>query len=923
MRPSIVAFHLCVALLASWPAGGWAQSAPAAGPSAPALPAGMTRVTSVEGITEYRLANGLQVLLVPDDSKPTTTVNVTYRVGSRHENYGETGMAHLLEHLVFKGTPTTKNVWAEFTQRGLRANGSTWTDRTNYFASFSANDANLAWYLSWQADIMVNSFIAQSDLDTEMTVVRNEFESGENNPSRVLFQRVLAGMYDWHNYGKSTIGARTDIENVDIARLQAFYKLHYQPDNATLVVAGKYDTAQVMGWIAKYFGALPRPQRTIAPAYTLDPPQDGERLLTVRRVGGAPLIYMAYHTPPGAHPDAAAVHLLSGVLGDTPGGRLHKRVVEQRLAAQAFSAALSWAESSPLLLGVGLAPGQDVAQARSAMNAVLDGLQAQPVTAEELERARIGWLNAWDLGFTDPERVGVAMSEAIAQGDWRLYFLLRDRVRAVTLADMQRVAQQWLKPNNRTVAIYEPTAKPERAPQMATVDVAAQVKDYKGDPSVAIAEAFDPSPANIDARSQLAQLPGSIKLALLPKATRGRVVHARLSLRFGTEKSLFGQEAAATLAASLLDKGGAGLTRQQIADQLDKLQAQLSFNAGGDTVFANITTKREHLPAVIELAGRLLRQPNFEAGPLEEARKQWLAGLEQQRKEPEAVVANRVARHGNPYKRGDLRHAQTFEEEEQDARAVTLQQIKDFHRRFYSAAHGEFAAVGDMDAAAVRRALETAFGNWRQPAAGPQPYQRVVRPAVLAAAARFVEQTPDKANANLAGRLVLPINDRHPDFAALSLGNTIFGFFGNSRLWKRIRETEGLSYDVRSGLGWGTLDENTQWTFSAIFAPQNQAKVEAAFRDELARSLKDGFTQAELDQARVGLLNFRRLSRAQDASLAGQLANNLYVGRRFDFAQQTDDAIARLTLEQVNAAWRRHIDEGKLVIAWGGDFKQP
>jgi len=185
-------------------------------------PAGVTRVTAVEGITEYRLPNGLQVLLVPDDAKPTTTVNVTYRVGSRHESYGETGMAHLLEHLIFKGTPTTRNVLGEFSKRGMRANGTTWFDRTNYFASFAANDEQLRWYLAWQADAMVNSFIAKADLDTEMTVVRNEMESGENNPFRVLLQKAMAAMYQWHNYGKSTIGARSDVENVDIARLQAF-----------------------------------------------------------------------------------------------------------------------------------------------------------------------------------------------------------------------------------------------------------------------------------------------------------------------------------------------------------------------------------------------------------------------------------------------------------------------------------------------------------------------------------------------------------------------------------------------------------------------------------------------------------------------------------------------------------------------------
>ena len=225
-----LAFGLCFAL-----AGTQAQ------PAAAVLPAGVTQVTAVEGITEYRLANGLQLLLVPDDSKPSTTVNVTYRVGSRHENYGETGMAHLLEHLIFKGTPSMRNVWAEFTKRGLRANGSTAFDRTNYFASFSANDENLRWYLSWQADAMLNSFIARADLDTEMTVVRNEMELGENNPGGVLLQQTMAAMYQWHNYGKGIIGARADVESVDIPRLQAFYRQYYQPDNATLVVAGKFD----------------------------------------------------------------------------------------------------------------------------------------------------------------------------------------------------------------------------------------------------------------------------------------------------------------------------------------------------------------------------------------------------------------------------------------------------------------------------------------------------------------------------------------------------------------------------------------------------------------------------------------------------------------------------------------------------------
>src|SRR5262245_25056349 len=260
----LVAWTLTVATPGLVHAG---QAAPAA-PAAQSLPSGVERITSVEGITEYRFANGLQVLLFPDQSKQTITVNVTYKVGSRHEGYGETGMAHLLEHLVFKGSPKHRNIPQELTEHGSRPNGSTWYDRTNYFETFAATEENLRWALDLESDRMVNSFIAKADLDSEMTVVRNELESGENSPTNVLLQRVMSTAYLWHNYGKSTIGSRSDLENVPIDRLQAFYRTYYQPDNAVLLVAGKFDEPKTLGMIAQYFGAIPKPTRPLPTAYT-------------------------------------------------------------------------------------------------------------------------------------------------------------------------------------------------------------------------------------------------------------------------------------------------------------------------------------------------------------------------------------------------------------------------------------------------------------------------------------------------------------------------------------------------------------------------------------------------------------------------------------------------------------------------------
>ncbi|NLC60472.1 MAG: insulinase family protein, partial [Gammaproteobacteria bacterium] len=241
-------------------------------------------VHSAEGISEYVLDNGMRVVLFPDSSKPVTTVNVTYLVGSRHENYGETGMAHLLEHLVFKGTPTHGDIPGGMRQRGIRYNGTTSLDRTNYFASFATSPDTLEWLLRMEADRMVNSHISREDLDSEMTVVRNEMEMGENQPVMALVQRILASAYTWHNYSNLPIGARSDVENVPIERLQAFYRTWYQPDNAVLVVAGDFDPETTLQIVADSFGAIARPERALPASYTVEPPQDGERSVTVRRV---------------------------------------------------------------------------------------------------------------------------------------------------------------------------------------------------------------------------------------------------------------------------------------------------------------------------------------------------------------------------------------------------------------------------------------------------------------------------------------------------------------------------------------------------------------------------------------------------------------------------------------------------------------
>jgi zinc protease len=880
-----------------------------------ALPPGVTEVATVEGITEYRLDNGLRVVLFPDAGAATTSVNVTYLVGSRQERYGETGMAHLLEHMLFKGTKNIPNVWDEMTKRGMRNNGSTWYDRTNYFETFNASPADLEWAISMEADRMVNSRVDRKDLDTEMTVVRNEMERGENSPGRILYQRLIGSSYIWHNYGKDVIGARSDVEGVDIESLRAFYRMYYQPDNAVLVIAGAFDPQQTLGWITKSFGAIPKPTRTLPRLYTTEPAQDGERLVTIRRVGDQQLLGIAYHTVQGASPDWVAVDALGDVMAITPAGRLYKALVETKMATGVGDDAAELHDPGFLMFSVQIPLTDSIDAARDTAIATLEGVAKQPITQDELDRVRARTLKGIDDALSDPTRFGIRLSESIAAGDWRLFFLQRDRLKKLTPADVQRAALTYLKPANRTVAQFIPDAKPDRAPLPASFDLAAALKDYKGDPAASAGELFVATPANLEARTQRLTLANGMKVALLPKKTRGQSVKVAIQIDQGDEKSLFGVWPQGELAAAMLSRGTTKHSRQQIEDTLDKLRASVQIGGGDTSTTARIDGYRSELPDTLRLVAEMLRSPSFPQDEFAKLQRAQLSGLEAQRTDPDRIARRAAQRYGNPYPPGDPRYVPTLDEAIALVKKTTVDDVKRFHQKFAGGV-GEIAIVGDFDPDAVKAVLNDAFGTWQRAA----PYARVPDPYVKKQPTVLTFETPDKANASLFGDFAMQINDESSDYAATSIASTILGASATSRLWKRIREREGLSYGVYAYVDWNSIEPNSTLLVQASVAPQNRAKLATAVNEEFARAAREGFTDAEVAEAKAILQKARLLARTRDDALARGLVQQLYVGRTWIFSEKADAAIAAATPAQVNAAFRKYVQPDGLALVYAGDF---
>ncbi len=896
-----------------------AKNAESANEAQPAAPVALSKVRQLEGITEYLLGNGVKVLLFPDGSKPQFTINVTVNVGSRHEGYGESGMAHLLEHMLFKGTDKFPDTPKWLKDRGvLNMNGTTWFDRTNYYETLPASEENLEFAIEMEADRLVNSWIKGSDLASEMTVVRNEFERGENSPQRILMQRIMSTGFDWHNYGKSTIGNRSDIERVPVDRLRDFYKKYYQPDNITVVLAGKFETAKALGLIQKHFGILKNPDRELPQTYTEEPTQDGQRRIELRRSGDVELVGVGYHIPAASNEDYAAVEVLVNLLGNQPDGPLYEALVKSELASDVSSFAFKTHDPGMMLVLAEISEGVDIAKAEEAMLSHVQSVAESDITEERVKREIQGLLQQRERLFANSEKFAIQLSEWQAYGDWRLFFLHRDRIEKVTVEDVKAAAEKYLVTDNRTVGVFLPTKETERAPLPDRVDLKSLLADYKGRKAIAQGEAFDPTPENIDARSVVGEFESGAKYVFLPKKTRGEKVFVSGKLHFGSPESLSSKIEACELMGSLMTKGTETIEYQAFRDKLNELGATLSISSKPGDLSYSIEAKRDTLGDVLTLLKSALREPKFAEEEFEVVRRQNITRVEAGLSEPNSLAGTMFSRKLSPYEKTDVRYAATLPEQIENLKALTIDDIKGIYSQL-SGAHGEVAIVGDFDPDATKETLSSIFADWKSDTS----YVRIEEPALEGIKGERVDiETPDKANAVYLAGFVKPMMDSDDDYEALLIGNYVLGGGPlSSRLADRVRKKDGLSYTVASQYRADTFDDQAVFTIYAISNPENTEKVASTIIEEIELLLKDGIKPEEFEKAKESYLTKRKGGRADDRGLAGLLRKNLQANRTMAFFADSDQQMESLTKEQVEKALSDFVEVDKLVIVTAGDFE--
>ncbi|HLX66698.1 MAG TPA: pitrilysin family protein [Puia sp.] len=887
------------------------------GPTAAATP---EFVTSVEGVKEYRLSNGLQILLVPDPAQTNVVVNVVYHVGSRYEGYGETGMAHLLEHMLFRPSKKFGSIKQTIANKGADANGQTGYDRTDYYEVLPASDSNLNWALDMESDRMVNSLMRDEDLQKEFTVVRNEFEMGENYPEAVLRERIVATMYLWHNYGKSPIGSKEDIERVPITNLTAFYRKYYQPDNATLIVGGKFDEKKTLALVAGYFGKIPRPARVLVQPYTVEPPQDGERYVELRRNGDLPFIGMAFHTPAYSDKDFVANDVLVDILTNDPTGYLYKQLVETKLATKEYGEAQNLYDPSFTYFGLSVPKDKSLDSAKAAFLAAADHLPTLTITQEDLDRSKNSFRKSMSDIQNNTMNFSLWMADMIGAGDWRLFYIYRDRVDQLTLADVQACLKKYYLPSNRTVGVFVPDKSAERVIVPDRPDVAAVVKGYKGRAVVEETGTFEATIANIKKSTEYGGVSNGMKYALLKKPVKGDKIYANFHLRFGDESSLNGKFVTSALTASMLNTGTTSRSKKDINDQLDKLKSSVTFVSGGaSAVSINVVTDKDNCMATLDLLADMLLHPAFDSNEFTKLLIDRETNIDENRTNPQAVAITAYRQKMTAYPKGHPSYPETLDEQMADCKAAKLADLRGFYHDFYGADHGSVAFVGDIDPAALKGWLEKSLGTFKS----DKPYSRIEQKYVDVPGGTQSIAISDKKNATLYGGINISLKETDPDYVALDIANEMLGggAFLSSRIPTRLRENEGMSYGAGTFVTASYLYRAGSWGVFAIFNPMYKSRLDSALKDELNKALTAGFTADELKKAVTAWLGSRKTRLGLDQYLVSLIASDMDISKDLNFDMEYEEKAKALTVDQVNAALKKYVSPDKMTLIYAGDFK--
>jgi zinc protease len=903
--------------------------------AASALPANVEHVETFRGIAQYRLkSNGMTILLAPNRTSPVFTFMVVYHVGSRNEAPGNTGSAHLLEHMIFNkstenfgranGHKTFQEVLYEGGADAASSNMTTWYDRMNGYSTLPSDKLELAMRI--EADRLGRALILDSERSSEMSVVRNEFEIGENNPVQALFKATVAAAIQAHPYHWSTIGYRSDIEGVSTAKLREHYKAYFHPDNAEAILVGDFEAQAALALFDRQFGGFPRSSQPVPKVITVEPPQEGERRAIVKRPGTVGLVMAGYIRPGASHPDFIALEVATAILAEGVNSRLYRALVDRGLATDVGATNFTLRDPYPLLLNATLAPGRTHAEVEAAIKAVVAEMVEKGVSEAEVRRARrqieVEVVRARDGTYNYARNLG----EAVASTDWKWFLTYVERVNAITAEDVKRVAAAYLVPDHATIGWFVPTPNAGKAGEIghppARVRQVGQDEARVGQAEPGTAPAPSASRSETADRKAFADrttrkvLANGIILDVVESRAVPTVAVRGIAVA-GDTTAPAAHPALPGLVAKMLARGTVSRTKEEIGALLDDAGATRTYATGLTEIAIQANGLARDLPLILGILADELRNPRFDPAELDKARKDlendYLRAHDNTSLRAQERLAQLVFAPGHPY------HPPGREKKLESLKALGGDDLRAFHRARYTGAGIILAVVGDVDAAKVVALVEQHFGGIPR---GERPdFAKLPRTEPRPQPAREAVTMRGKANTNIVLGAASGLRRHDPDYEAALVANAALGQTAlSSRIGRRVRDTEGLTYQVYSRF-LQSEELDGLWLVNVFVAPQNLARALASTREEIAKYAREGATDAEIEAQKSFFAGNYHVNLGSNAGIAAALvaAEKLGFGPRY--LDEFPERIRRVTAAQANAAMRRHFFPERLHLVVAGDIE--
>ena len=893
---------------------------------AQAIPEGVEHVQTLDGIEEYRLSsNGLGILLMPNEGLPVATVMVTYKVGSRNEVTGTTGATHILEHMMFKGTEKFNSDegsdYSSVMERiGARANATTWFDRTNYYATMPSEYVSMT--IELEADRMRGLLIREEDLASEMTVVSNEYERGENSPVRTLIKELFATAYMAHPYSHPTIGWRSDIESTSVEKLREFYDTYYWPENAVITVIGGFDKVETLADIAEQYGKVPSAPQAIPVVETTEPEQLGARRVTIKRAGQVGVVMLGYKVAEGRHEDWAALTLLQQILGADKTGRLYRALEDKGKANATFTFAPQLHDPGLFIFGAYLTPEATHEEAEAVILKEIETLISGGVDLDELARAKSVIQAGTFYGRDGPYGIADQINENIAMGDWSAYVNLPKSIQAVSANSIREVARKYFIESNCTTGWFVPEIINSLS---ASLDV-IPTPNYYRDPAIfgelhneestdglASPQTTSKAKSVVDFSShmQRAQI-GDIELIAIDLPI-DNVVSFVGSIAAGDSLSPADSPMLATLTAAMLDQGTVNQDRFQIAEKLDQLGANLGFSSGDQSLNFSGKFLRADAGSFLQILADQLRNPAFEAEVLETLKSRQKASLLQAIDSPDyraGALLSRIL-----YPEDHINYSTPINKLRTDIEATNVEDLAVFHAAHYGTSSMQLIFTGDIDFEQLKAAVGNAFDGWE----GGSNYPEL--DTLPNKNAEFAERIYIEDKTSVAARFGFNtgLQRTDDDYLPFMVGNYILGGSFHSRLMTEVRKNRGLTYDIRARHQ-GDILTNGNWILSASFSPGALNEGLQAAREVVSQWFDDGVSEEEVAAAIETLTGSYIVGLSNTGSVAGQVHS--FIQRGFDpkYIDEYPLLLRQLTTEEVNHAIRKYFDPSLVTEVVAGSL---